>query len=142
GAAPDSLPNNPLHIAQNPTFPGYFNTLQIPLRAGRYLDRRDGADSPQTALVNETFIRQFLPNENPVGRRIQCGRAIGTNVWCTIAGVVGDTKQLGAAAATMPEAFLPLDQLAFPNMTLVIRTDEDAGTILADVRAALASVDK
>ena len=141
-SAPDSMPDNTLHIAQNMIYAGYFSTLRIPLLAGRYLDRRDGAGSPQSTVVNEAFVKQFLPNENPVGRRIQFGRAIGTNVWCTIVGVVGDTKQIGTAAETMPEAFLPLDQLAFPNMTLVIRTDANTGTILADVRAALASVDK
>jgi putative ABC transport system permease protein len=141
-ANPNDVPANNLHIAQNAVLPGYFSTLRIPLRAGRYLDRRDRVDSPQTTVVNDTFVKYFLPNENPIGRRIQFGRAIGTNVWCTIVGVVGDTKQIGSAAETMPEAFLPFDQLAFPNMALVIRTDAGAGTILAGVRAALASVDK
>jgi predicted permease len=141
-SAPGSVPTNTLDIAQNAALPGYFSTLRIPLRAGRYLDGRDGVDSPQATVVNETFVKDFLPNENPVGRRVQFGRALDTNPWCTIVGVVGDTKQIGSAAETMPEIFLPYDQLAFPMMTLVIRTDANAGAILAGVRASLASVDK
>ncbi len=141
-STPDIVPANVLHIAQNSAMPGYFGTLRIPLRNGRYLDRRDGADSPQTTVVNETFVHMFLRNEDPIGRRIQFGRSIGTNVWCTIVGVVGDTPPIGTATETLPEVFVPFDQLAFPSMTVVIRTDAEAGTIFASVRAALASVDK
>ncbi len=131
-----------LHIAQNMVSPGYFSAMRIPLKEGRYIDTRDGATSPQTTVVNETFARRFFPNEDAVGRRIQFGRDSGTNKWLTIVGIVGDTKQDGIAAETMPENFFPLDQSPFPRMSLVIRSDASVTTLVAEVRAALASVDK
>jgi putative ABC transport system permease protein len=140
--AMQSAQGNFLHIAQNMVGPGYFSAMQIPLKEGRYIDARDGAASPQTTVVNETFVRRFFPNEDAVGRRIEFGRDIGTNRWLTIVGIVGDTKQDGIAAETMPENYFPLDQSPFPNMNLVIRSDADLKTIISGARAAVASADK
>jgi hypothetical protein len=48
--------------------PGYFKTLGIPMLAGRDFDDKEREDSPKTAIVNETFAREFFPNESPVGK--------------------------------------------------------------------------
>ena len=51
--------------------PDFFSTLQIPIVRGRQIDTSDHSGSPMTAVVSEMFARQFLTNENPVGRQIQ-----------------------------------------------------------------------
>ncbi len=50
--------------------PGYFETLQIPLLAGRFFTEADGPHAHPVAIVNRTFARKFLHGENPVGRHI------------------------------------------------------------------------
>ncbi len=137
-----ATPGNFWKIAQNMVSPGYFETLRIPLKAGRYLDRRDGSSTPETMVVNETFVRQFLLNEDPIGRRIQFGRSMGGNNWWTIVGIVADMKQSGLAADTIPEAFFAFNQSPFMDMSLAIRTDSDPRTIVPALRDAVASVDK
>lgn len=49
---------------------GYFNTLRIPLRAGRFFNEHDLAGATQVMMINEEMARQYWPNENPVGRRV------------------------------------------------------------------------
>jgi macrolide transport system ATP-binding/permease protein len=62
--------------------PGYFETLQIPLLAGRTFAHSDGPDSQPVAIVNHTFARKFFHGEDPVGRTLNKGMVI--------VGVVGD----------------------------------------------------
>ena len=47
--------------------PGYFATLQIPLRRGRMFTAADAPRAQEVALVNESFVRRFFPNEDPLG---------------------------------------------------------------------------
>ncbi len=50
--------------------PGYFQTLKIALRRGRYLTPSDTATAPGAALISEGLARRYFPNEEPLGRRI------------------------------------------------------------------------
>lgn len=72
----------------------YFRTLEIPLRAGRFLDERDIAAAPRVVILNESFARQLFPNENPLGKRLNTDRE-QEPVWHEIVGVVGDVRQQG-----------------------------------------------
>jgi predicted permease len=73
--------------------PTLFRTLRIPLKKGRYLSASDQASAPWAAVVNETFARRFLPNENPIGQRLLL-RFIDMDQKQPrqIVGVVGDVK--------------------------------------------------
>lgn len=48
---------------------GYFGSMGIPLVAGREFSTRDTAGAPPVAIVNETFVKYYYPNQNPIGRR-------------------------------------------------------------------------
>ncbi|MFZ0818865.1 MAG: ABC transporter permease [Candidatus Acidiferrales bacterium] len=125
--------------AVNMVTPDFFTALRIPLRAGRYLDKHDAANSTETAVVNETFVRRYFPNEDPIGHRFQMA---GSQTLRTIVGVVGDTKQMGAASETMAEIILPFAQSRNPDMFLIIRTDADPMSLIPAVRAVVASLDR
>ena len=73
--------------------PGYFETLQIPVLAGRVFTDADGTDAQPVAIVNRTFARKFFQGENPVGRHLDKGTRI--------VGVVADTV-LSSAAEVEP----------------------------------------
>jgi predicted permease len=92
--------------------PGYFDTLGIPVLAGREFMDADGPDAQPVVIVNRTFARKFLHVENPVGRHLDRNKLI--------VGVVGDTVlsaaarlNAGTAPLTSEEAiYIPAAQLA------------------------------
>jgi hypothetical protein len=74
--------------------PKFFETMHIPLRAGRSFELRDFAADTDAGVtpvvVNQTFVRQNFANENPLGRHVRGLRDEGTD--SEIIGVVGDAK--------------------------------------------------
>jgi len=119
--------------------PELFTALRIPLKLGRFLDHRDAANAPETAVVNEAFARRFFPKENPVGHRFQTA---ADETWRTIVGVTGDTRQMGIAAEIDPEIYLPFEQSPNEDMSLAIRTELNLTSLAPAVRAAVAAIDK
>lgn len=131
----------------NSVTPGYFSALRVPLIEGRLLDQRDGVDAPNSVVVNQAFIRRFLGNEDPIGKRFEAGlgpRAhggSGPQTW-TIVGVIGDTKQQGLASETEPEAIASALQWPRFMMTLVLRTPLDPMSLVSAVRKEVQDLDK
>jgi len=74
--------------------PRYFETLKVPLLAGRDFDARDRAGAPFVAIVNQQFAREFLQGAaNPVGQRFWIAATPGSpDTLYEIVGMVGDTK--------------------------------------------------
>jgi putative ABC transport system permease protein len=58
----------------NPVGPDYFKALGMRLMSGRPFTSQDDQDHPGVAVVNESFVRQYFPNENPLGRHIKPGQ--------------------------------------------------------------------
>ena len=124
--------------------PSYFETLRVPLKAGRFLEERDTADAPLAVVVNEAFTRQFLPGENPVGRRLLIafcrGMAQCPPSW-EIVGVVGNVHERDLDVPAGPQMYVPQAQLPMSYTTLVVRTGMPAASIASEVRAAVRSLD-
>ncbi|HYI85858.1 MAG TPA: ABC transporter permease, partial [Burkholderiales bacterium] len=104
--------------------PGYFETIGLPLIAGRTYTRADDARAMPVIVVNETLARRAFPGENPIGRRITASRA-AQPVWRTIIGVVGDEKQDALNEPTEPEIYWSHLQSADTRMAIVLRTSGD-----------------
>jgi len=112
--------------------PGYFETMSIPLREGRFLEQRDSQTSAPVAVISEALRKREWPDESPVGRRIQV-QWQGQRVKAEIAGVVSQIRHDGLDRAPRPEVFLSLGQNPFASMTYVVR---GTGTTKALVDAA------
>jgi predicted permease len=132
----------------NSASPGYFSALHVRLMEGRLLDERDGADAPNSVVVNQAFVRKFLPKEDPIGKRFEGGLGAGAGpgrrgpqTW-TIVGVIGDTKQEGLASETMPEATASALQWPRFQMSVVLRTKLDPMSLVSAVRKEVADLDK
>ena len=82
--------------------PGYLQAMGTRLVAGRDLDQRDTKDAAPVALVNEAFVRQLLPGEDPIGKRF---RHRTTGKWIQIAGVVEDGKYRSLGETPSPTIF-------------------------------------
>lgn len=138
----EGMPAPPNDISRDaildPVTPGYFRTMGIALRSGRYLIDEDSAQSPH-AVISETLARRNFPNENPIGRRISFDS--GKTFW-TIAGVVGDVHQQGVT--TVPKAQVYISQRQYPisRVVLVVRATLDPLSLVSAVRGELRAMDK
>ena len=119
--------------------PGFFRTMGIPVLEGREFTARDLAGAPKVALVNETFVRYFFGNRNPIGRRM----AVGENKPdLEIVGVVRDGKY--ASLWDRPVRFfcLPLLQGGeVGQVTFYIRTARSPQAMMSLVRREVAQID-
>ena len=122
----------------------YFRTMGIPLLQGRDFGPQDRADTPMVGLVNESFVREFFPDENPIGARIAWARA-NPRKWMTIIGVVGDVKHYGLNLPEMSAfytSYIQLDQPWKRWMYLAARADQNSATLADQVKKQIWSVDK
>jgi putative ABC transport system permease protein len=121
--------------------PDFFRTLGIPLLAGRYFSAHDRSDTAQVAIVSDGFVRRFLPNQPPLGKRIKESEPGLGDRWMEIVGVVGNVKYLGLSADTDPAYYMPFAQSYSPRMFLAVRTSGDAAPIAGPLRRAIQSID-
>lgn len=127
--------------------PGYFETLQIPLIAGRFISEADGANAQHVVVVNRAFARKFYAGSNPVGRFI--------NKDTLIVGEVADvplSSGLNPVAPLQTEETLysPAAQLEARLLSIihvwvqpnwVVRTPGPVSGLAADMQRALGGVD-
>jgi putative ABC transport system permease protein len=90
--------------------PGYFATLRIPLVRGRLLAAGDRAGAPPAAVVNETFVRRYLPGRDPIGQRFRESQTGVDSPELTIVGVVRDARRDGPRADLIPLVYLAAAQ--------------------------------
>jgi putative ABC transport system permease protein len=122
----------------------YLQTMNIPLRAGRYFDSRDNANSMAVVIINETMARQYWPGQNALGRRFNVGDP-NDGPWAEIVGIVADVRQMGLDEPVKAEMYLPYQQVPdWPGYTprdLAIRTLGDPMSIAGSVRQIVREVD-
>jgi putative ABC transport system permease protein len=122
--------------------PQYCQTMGIPLRSGRFLDQRDAASAPQSAVISESLARSQFPNQDPIGKRLKVGPP--DRPWYTIVGVVGDIKQSSLAVSDPAAVYLDTRQTWFADeaLSFVIRTAGDPSAVAPFVKNAIWSVDR
>jgi putative ABC transport system permease protein len=121
----------------------YFGVMQIPIRSGRDFSAMDREGQPRVAIVNEAFVRQLLPGQDPIGTRIDWARN-EAHEWMTIIGVAGDVKHSGLNQPVDPAVYAPFsqnDEAWRKFMTLVIRTRVPEADLVEDVKKQVWSMD-
>jgi predicted permease len=127
-------PNANRHLVS----PGYFQTLGIPIRAGRDFDERDSSRVPHVVIVNETFARRHFPGEDPIGRTLITGMG---QMPSQVIGVVADVRSTGLNTPPEPDYFLPALQRPETFTNILVRTTSTPVAMAAAVRDALRSAD-
>jgi putative ABC transport system permease protein len=121
--------------------PEYFRALSVPLISGRFFTVEDQRNSALVVIVNQALAQQYLPGQNPIGKRIQF---IG-NDWRTIVGVVGDVRESGVTRAATAGVFFPVNQVAYAPliqiMSLAVRANTEPTTLISAVRNAVREID-
>jgi putative ABC transport system permease protein len=130
--------NNELEFAWATISPDYLRAMAIPLLRGRGLNEFDRAGAPGAALVNESFVRRYCPNEDCLGQRIESW--VRKDDWISIVGIVGNVRPAPETEAP-PEIYLPYLQSPAAHMYVVVRTARDPLTLAAAVRQQIANLD-
>jgi predicted permease len=144
--------------------PGYFQTMGVPILKGRDFSETDMAEelqrdakareifaragnSPPPAeetnaivnptIVNETMVRTFWPNQDPIGKLWLQGSANGP--WRQVIGVVGDVKQWGLTQPPIPEGYTIAD--GGQRQIYVLHSSLPKATLAAELRRAVAQID-
>ena len=130
----------------NPIGPDYFVTVGAPMIRGRQFTPQDDPAHLGVVIVNEAFVRQHFPNEEPLGRRLILSQP--ARLWrdnsrrsFEIVGVVGDVKSGGLQADTEPTYYVPTTQAPLHDMTLLVRTTTEPTAIVPALRQTVWSID-
>ena len=102
--------------------PGFLETLQTPLVAGREFDERDRGSGATVAIVSEEFAKRYFPGRNPVGEHLST-EVRGKRATLEIVGVAKSANLAGLRATPPPTVYVPYWQLTGDlSTTLVVRT--------------------
>ncbi len=138
---PAPTPGHEPRADYRPVSEGYHRSMAIPLLRGRLFSAADTKSAPPVALVNDTFVKQYFPKEDPIGRDIQVRGEPVT----TIVGVVADTRQGGLEFPIDPEIDVPYEQCANQGlamaMSLVVRSSSEPASLAPAIRRAILEVD-
>ncbi|MDP2322296.1 MAG: ABC transporter permease [Acidobacteriota bacterium] len=130
--------------------PGYFETLKLPLRAGRSFSDRDTATSAPAIVINEAFARRHFDNRNPIGERV-----LVANVVREVVGVAANVQQRGgfgdfAPIDVLPSLYVPFSQFQVSSLRTfhgwfmpawIMRASAPGAVTEPAIRRAMAEVD-
>jgi putative ABC transport system permease protein len=116
----------------------YFQTMGIPILAGRTFTDADGASATPVCVVNRTLASKLFPGEDPIGRRV---RGSPTQPWLTIIGVIGDIRHGALDEPPLPELYVSHLQGQVVSPFMVLRTAGDATDWIDLVRAEARAID-
>jgi putative ABC transport system permease protein len=115
--------------------PDYFETVGIPVLAGRAITAADRTGGPRNIVVNAALARTSWPNESAVGKRVRYD-----DDWHTVVGVVGDIRNAGLDAEPQAMFYVSAFQEQPVTSRLVIRSRLGAEELAREVRRVITSV--
>ncbi len=125
--------------------PGYFRTFGIQVLNGRGFTEQDVAGSLPVAMVNETFVKKYLANLDPLKQRVvvrQIGvSTMGPPIEWNIVGVYHDVHNRSVRRESSAEISAPFWQSPFPTAEISVRTAGDPATMANSILAAVRAFD-
>jgi len=120
---------------------GYFPVLRAPLIEGRFFnDAVDAEFKPGTVIVNQSWVKRYLPNEDAIGKQIRF-TFNPKNPFLQIVGVVGDIAETGLANPFGPVIYAPNDQNPNTFLSMIVRTKGDPAAFVGASRGLLRQMD-
>ena len=147
-AYPPKGPQDYVMAGYRAVTPGYLETLGVPLQRGRLLHDTDRTGAPPVVVINESMARQYFPDREALGQRIQLGTEPSPDDPAVeIVGIVGDMKQAFGVEG-QAEFFLPYSQIPSPVLApmylttaLVVRSEGEPLDLASPVRKAIHDID-
>jgi putative ABC transport system permease protein len=127
---------------------GYFETIGVPLVAGRWFDAHDTARTEPVVLINQTLARQYFAGENPIGRTIDSfangigplGQRLVTSEH-RIIGIVGDVKNHTLQSPAEAAIYHPMRQFPFRSLFIALRGKGDVARLTTILRETVRATD-
>ena len=119
--------------------PGFFDTMEIPLLAGRGFEPRDDGDAPHVAVVNAAAARELFGTDDAVGRRF--GFQPEERDGIEVVGVVRDTRCDDLRGAAPPTVFRSAVQSPLRSTTFAVRTAGPPNALTPAVRESIRQID-
>ncbi len=119
----------------------YFQSMEIPLRRGRFFNESDDGKGQQVIIIDERLAREFWPNEDPIGKRIHLVDMKSSEPWLSIVGVVGRVKHESLDSDPRIAFYVPQSQYATRGMTVVLRSRSDPSSLTAAAKGELRALD-
>jgi putative ABC transport system permease protein len=117
----------------------YFTTLGVPIREGRGVGEEDREDSEAVAVVNESFVERFFPQEDPIGKSVMLmarpRRIVGVSKNVYQSRMPEDSGKLG------PVVYLPMEQQAVRTKSFALRVEGEPEALAPALRSAIWAVD-
>jgi macrolide transport system ATP-binding/permease protein len=107
----------------------YLPTLRARLLRGRRFTEADDASHPGVAIINQLLALKYFPGQDPIGQRIANDEGGLPSVW-EIVGVVDDVREGPLDVDTWPAEYFPINQTRDHDLSLAVRTRQDAGALL------------
>ena len=123
--------------------PDFFATMQVPVVLGRDILNSDTTNSPKSAVVNQTFVKTFFGDENPMGHYFTLGRESNHTLRFEIVGVIKDLELTDLHDKPRPKAFIPYTQAPerLNAMYFEVRSAGDPAALLSEVRDAIHQIE-
>ena len=119
----------------------FFATMDIPLQLGRGFTAADADGAPRVVVVNETFVRSYFPNQNPLGQMLRAGKLNGVPLDWQIVGVCGDVKYTDIKLDVPPTVYFSYRQAETEGAYFAMRTALPPLAIVTAARKTVATVD-
>jgi putative ABC transport system permease protein len=125
----------------------YFRVLGIRIAKGRGFADRDVKGAPPVMVVNQTFVRRFLLNEDPIGQHVLVQEIVtgspqlGPEIPWEIVGVIADERTSSLEGTNRAGMYVPMDQSPTTSLNLVVRGRVEAETLGRAVTQAVHDID-
>jgi predicted permease len=127
-------------VRVNVVSPRYFETMSIPVHAGRSFTVADRSGAPRVAILNEAAARFYFAGAGALGRTFRLGPE-ATSPPIEIVGIVRDIKQRDLREGVVRTVFVPFDQSPEAFGSIQVRSIGRASTLIPAIRATARSID-
>ena len=119
--------------------PGFFETMDMPMKAGRPISERDTPTAPKIVVINESAAQKHFPNQNPIGQHF--GSSLENAGQLEIVGIVRDAKYDSVRDAVPPTMYVPYTQQRTSGVVFHVRTAGEPAGMIGAIREAVRQVD-
>jgi putative ABC transport system permease protein len=121
--------------------PGYFETLNLPIVAGRGFATADHASATPVAVLNADLAKRLFGDTSALGQRVMIDRVGGPSAWLQVVGVVGNVKQRALDEPDQPQIYFAHAQYPWVAMAVVARTAAAPESLSSALRGVVRELD-
>jgi predicted permease len=128
--------------------PGYFETMGMQLAHGRFFTEQDDANHPYVVVIDEMLANRAWPGQDPIGKRLQIIRFASftsanlDRAYAQVIGVLKHPRVHDLTRDVREQVYIAQYQQPGGQLSLVIRTRNDAGTLTTEVQNAISNLDR